>query len=448
MSSVSSFYGLQTSLRGLLAQQRSIDVTGHNIANASTRGYSRQEAALAATSALVLPAATQTGAGAHLGSGVDVQSYRRVRDTFLDLQYRAQATNLGGHHARTTALDRAELSLAEPSDDGLNEQLSRFWDAWSDVANSPEASSVAARQALVSQAGSLTSAFATVDAQLATVARQAEEEYAAITGPSGEVGAIAREIADLNETIKRFMSAGDLPNDLLDRRDVLLDQLAEFGQVSVKEDAVAGSIEVAFGGAADPIVADTEVNWPQELTDPGGRLGALKKVGGTAGEIAGYRAQLSGVAEKLAQAVNDLHETGRGGTAGPFFAFTPGSAAATLAVAVTPAGVAATAGAGAGANELALKLAGLRGGAADADYRGFVAKLGTDVRDSKRLEANAGVLSQAVDDRRQSVSGVALDEEMSNLVRFQRAYQASARAMSTMDEMLDVLINRTGRVGL
>src|ERR687884_735565 len=106
---ISSFYGLQTSLRGLLAQQRLLDTAGHNIANASTQGYSRQEAVLAASPALQIPAgAVANGSGAHLGSGVDVQSYRRVRDQFLDLQYRAQSTSLGEWTARSSALDRAE----------------------------------------------------------------------------------------------------------------------------------------------------------------------------------------------------------------------------------------------------------------------------------------------------------------------------------------------------
>ncbi|MDP9383759.1 MAG: flagellar hook-associated protein FlgK [Actinomycetota bacterium] len=444
--SVSSFYGLQTSLRGLLAQQRSIDVTGHNIANASTRGYSRQEATLAASAALTLPAATQNGAGAHLGSGVDVQSYRRVRDTFLDLQYRAQATSLGGNRSRSTALDRAELALAEPSDNGINTQLARFWNAWSDVANHPE--SPAARQTLVSQAGALVNSFATVDSHLATVRAQAEDEYAALTGPGGDVEAIARELAELNGTIGRFMSAGDTPNDLLDRRDLLLDKLSELGQVSVSESATPGSVVVSFGGAAEPLVTGEAVTWPQELTDPGGRLGALKKLGGPTGEIESYRAQLGAVAAGLADSVNALHQTGSNGTAGPFFSYTPGAAASTLAVAVAPAGVASTTGTAAGANDLARAIAALRGGAADSSYKSFIARVGTDVREAKRLEANSEVLERAVDDRRQSVAGVAMDEEMTNLVRFQRAYQASARAMSTMDEMLDVLINRTGRVGL
>src|SRR5829696_635782 len=114
---ISSFYGLQTSLRGLLAQQRALDTTGHNIANASTVGYSRQEA---------VQGAAQGGAGAHIGSGVDVLAYRRIRDTFLDLQYRAQATRLGEEAGRAQGLDRAELALAEPSDNGINKQLSEF----------------------------------------------------------------------------------------------------------------------------------------------------------------------------------------------------------------------------------------------------------------------------------------------------------------------------------
>ena len=444
---ISSFYGLQTSLRGLQAQQRSIDVTGHNIANASTKGYSRQEATLAASAGLQVPAGSvQTGAGAHLGSGVDVQSYRRVRDTFLDLQYRAQATSLGEHQTTTQTLDRAELALAEPSDNGLNTQLSRFWNAWSDVANGPE--SPASRQALISQAGSLATSFAAVDSQLATVGAQADQEYADLTGPGGEVAAIARELAGLNDTIGRFVTEGDSPNDLMDQRDLLLDRLSELGQVSVSQGAQAGSVVVRFGDAADPLVEDTTVTWPQTLTTPGGRLGALKALGGATGQISAYRSTLNSLAAGLADAVNAIHNTGNGGAAPNFFSYTAGSAASSLAVAVTTTQVATTAGTATGANDVARAIAALRGGTTDSTYRAFVARVGTDVRESTRLEANAETLAQSVDDRRQSTSGVAMDEEMSNLVRFQRAYQASARAMSTMDEMLDVLINRTGRVGL
>jgi flagellar hook-associated protein 1 FlgK len=445
---ISSFYGLQTSLRGLVAQQRSIDVTGHNIANASTVGYSRQEATLAASAALQLPAGgVQSGSGAHLGSGVDVQSYRRLRDGFLDIQYRTQAMSHGEHEARASALDRAELSLAEPSADGINAQLGRFWNAWSDLANAPE--SPAARQALVSRAAALGTAFATVDAQLATVGTQADQEYAMLAGPGGEVDLLASDIAGLNDQISRFVTAGDVPNDLMDRRDVLLDRLSALGQVSVTPGSVEGTVDVVFGDAVEPLVQGTAVTWPQALTSPGGRLGALRKVGGPTGEIAAYRAALDGVATELAARVNALHATGAGGTGAPVLATGPGGAAGSLRVAIAPQDLRASAGTAAGANDLALQIAALRGSPRiDGDYQAFVAKVGTDVSEAIRQESNSSVLVRSVDDRRQSVSGVALDEEMTNLVRFQRAYQASARAMSTMDEMLDVLINRTGRVGL
>ena len=131
---ISSFYGMQTSLRGLIAQQRMLDTTGHNIANASTVGYSRQEALLSASLAQQIQVSGSGNmTGAHLGSGVDVQGFRRVRDSFLDAQYRAQNTNLSDWKARAEGLDSAELSLNEPSDTGINAQLTKFWQSWSDL---------------------------------------------------------------------------------------------------------------------------------------------------------------------------------------------------------------------------------------------------------------------------------------------------------------------------
>jgi flagellar hook-associated protein 1 len=442
---ISSFYGLQTSLRGLLAQQRSLDVTGHNVANASTPGYSRQEAVLAASDALVVPSgAVQSGAGAHIGSGVDVQAYKRVRDGFLDLQYRAQATRLGEEAGVAEGLGRAELALAEPSDDGINTQLSDFWDAWADLANAPD--DAAARQSLLEQASSLAEAFRVVDAQLELVGRQAGEELATIMAPGGKVEQIATEIAQLNDTIKRFVTAGDPPNDLMDRRDQLLDELSSLAQVSV-EDLGTGSLRVTFGGPGDPPLIDEEtVAFPPALSAPSGRLGALRELSAVPGGlIDSYRTELNSVARALADAVNAVHATGGGSD---FFSYTPGGEAASLSVAVTSPTLRTSVTPEKGANDLALRMTALRGGTTDQAYGAFVARVGSEVSRANRQEANAQALTDAVDDRRQSVAGVSLDEEMTNLIRFQRAYQASSRAMSTMDEMLDVLINRTGRVGL
>jgi flagellar hook-associated protein 1 FlgK len=436
-----------------------LDVTGHNIANASTAGYSRQEGQLVASPAHLIPAGGVSSGGlASLGSGVNVQSYRRVRDQFLDLQYRGQNTNLGEWAARAQALDRAELALAEPGDDGINAQLAEFWDAWSDLANAPK--DPAARQALAEQGASLADAFRTVYDQLTTVGAQAQAEYADLVRPAGpgdpggEVAQIAQELALLNDTIKRQYTAGDSPNDLLDRRDVLLDKLSSYGQISVEQLGTTGSIRVSFVDSAStgttyPIVDDAASVWAGapagDAWAPGGRLGALLEVSRPGGTLDGYKTALDAVATALTDAVNSAY----GGT---FFTNGGGSPAQGLMVAASiqadPRTI--TAGStGAGSNDIALRVSQLRDGATvDGTYRAFVAKVGADVRASVRQAGNAEALTYAVDDRRMSTSGVSMDEEMTNLVRFQRAYQASARAMSTMDEMLDVLINRTGRVGL
>jgi flagellar hook-associated protein 1 FlgK len=452
---ISSFYGLQTSLRGLLAQQRMLDTTGHNIANASTKGYSRQEATLVASPALIVPAGSlASGAGAHIGSGVDVETFRRIRDQFVDLQFRSQNTNLGEWAARANALDAAELSLAEPGENGINEQLARFWDAWADVANAPV--DPAAKQALVEQAGALADAFVTVRAQIAMARDQGMAEYATLSGPTGEVALAAQDLAGLNDQIKRYITAGDIPNDLLDRRDLLIDRLSQFGQVSITEQA-DGTVDVAFVDTAAaattyPIVTGTTATWTGppagDAWSPGGRLGGLLEASRSGGTLDGYLADVDAVATSVATLVNGAYgatffETGLGGD---------GFSGATLRVEASldadPRAVDPGSG-NAGSNDRALAVAALRDHASiDRAYQAFVAKVGAQVRDARRQEANAQVLTDAVENRRQSVSGVSLDEEMANMVRFQRSYQASARAMSTMDEMLDVLINRTGRVGL
>jgi flagellar hook-associated protein 1 len=437
---ISSFFGLQTTLRGLLAQQRALDTTGHNIANANTPGYSRQSAVLAAAPALRVPAgALQTGGGADLGAGVDVQAYQRVRDLFLDAQYRSQSTVLGDNSATAGALDRAELALAEPSDNGLSALLGKFFSAWSDLANSPE--SPAARQALVDQATTLAGAFASLDTQLDTVKSDAQSQYAAITGPSGDVASMASEVASLNGAIAAAQQGGTTPNDLLDRRDALLDKLSSLARVNVV-DLGGGSVEVDFGDAAQPLVSGTTVTWPQSLATPGGQLGALLRVSQPGGTIDSYKSDLDGVVTQLANAVNAAHSSP------PFFTYSAASPASTLTVNVTASTVVAGSGGAPGANDVALAVAGLRGGTAEQSYSALVTRIGSDLRNAQRTQANAQVLVDSVDDRRQSVAGVSMDEEMTNLVRFQRGYQASARAMTTMDDLLDTLINRTGKVGL
>jgi flagellar hook-associated protein 1 FlgK len=435
--SISSFSGLQTSLRALVAQQAALDTTAHNIANVNTKGYTRQTVELGASLPYTLSAGiTQSGAGAQVGQGVDVLAFSRARDVFGDLQYRAQQMLSGQASTQAQALDQAQDLAGEPSDTSINALLSKYHSAWQDVADHPESTS--AKAALVGHATSLAQAINQLDTGLAQIRSTAGAQYTALTGSQGPVQTTATELATLNRSITDAVARGQEPNDLLDRRDLLLDRLSEFGQVSVTT-LGNGAISVQFGDAATPLVHDATVTWPQALTTAtGGRLGALADLGSAGGTIGAYRADLDTMAAGLTAATNAIHPT-------PFFT---GTTAATFTVAATRATVTPGSTAAAGSNDLALQLAALRGGAADTAYAGLVRDMGAGAADARRRADTSATLAASADERRQSVSGVALDEELTDMLRFQRGYQAASRALSTMDEMLDVLINRTGRVGL
>ncbi len=441
---VSTFMGLQTSLRGLISQQEALDTTSHNIANASTKGYSRQEVLLSASRALqIVTGSTEGGmSNAELGTGVDVDGIGRARDRFLDLQYRAQAMRLGGLQARVQGMETIEGALAEPGETGISQELQTFWSDWEGLANSPE--DTASRQAVVEAGKAIAVSLSELNQQLTDAAGVAEQQIEALAGEGGEIDAIAKEIALLNGAIRSATTSGSQPNDLLDRRDLLLDELSALGQVSVTEHE-DGTIDVEFGDAAAPLVEGTEVTWPQEVTEPKGKLGALIELTRAGGTIESFRNELNAFAEGLATAVNAIHVEGGGP---PFFTYTAGKGAATLEVAVDAEEVQTAKDGSVGGNDIATAIGALRGGAVDRSYAAFVTRVGTEMNEARSGETNAQALLNAVEERRESVSGVSLDEEMTNLTSFQRGYEASARAMTALDEALDVLINRTGRVGL
>ncbi len=181
-----------------------------------------------------------------------------------------------------------------------------------------------------------------------------------------------------------------------------------------------------------------------ELGDVDAGSAIVANFGVPGGLIDSYRAELGTVATSLASAVNAIHPG--------FFSVTHAPPASyggdTLAVSATTASLFPGATSEASANQVARAVSELSGKGPDSAYNAFVARVGSEVRAAVGNAANAQALTDSVQDRRESVMGVSLDEEMGNIIKFQRAYQASSRAMSTMDEMLDVLINRTGRVGL
>src|SRR5580704_14082531 len=329
--SIPTLQGLQTALSGLLAQQDAIDVTGSNITNANTEGYSRQTAVLQTSEPLHIPALSAvTGQGAQLGTGVTVATITRIRNTYLDAQYRAQNTALGAASTQAEQLGQAQSALNEPSSTGLASQLSAFWSSWSELAVSP---SEPARVEVVGAATQLTGTLHQLSSELQSIEGQAAAQYAAVTGPSDEVASDAAQLAQLNHQIKLSLQAHQQPNTLEDRRDELLDKLSALASITVTKEA-DGTATVTFGNAALPLVEGSKVNWPQALTPAaGGQLGALLELSSPTGALASYQAGLNEVAATLASSVNAIH------TATPFF---KGTTAATLEVAVTPAQVEAS----------------------------------------------------------------------------------------------------------
>jgi len=452
MPNISTFFGLETTLRALLANQAALDTTGHNISNANTDGYTRQTAVMGASDSLQVTDGTRQSTIASIGTGVQIQAYQRVRDQFLDLQYRAQNMVLGQQTATGNALDQIQTALAEPGENGISSLLDQFWKSWSDVANDPKPGS-ASRTALVEQAKTLTTSIQGLYSRLTSASSDAQGQYnSLIASPNGEVAQDAQELANLNQAIKRAVATGDTPNDLMDRRDLVLDKLSGLGQVSIT-DLGNGSLNISFGDAASPLVADTTVNWPQSInnagpppTSAGGQLGALYDLFKAGGTIESLQTGLNAVAKDLADKVNALHNPGGSGT--DFFSYTSGAEASTIAVNVTAAGVRTGTGSAAEENDIARSIASLAGGTTDKLYSSFVTGIGSMVQNAQRQQASSQALVNSVTSQRASTSGVSMDEEMTNMIKFQRAYQAAARAMSTMDDMLDIVINRTGRVGL
>jgi flagellar hook-associated protein 1 FlgK len=436
--SISSFLGLQTSLRGLLAQQQALDAATHNVANANTVGYTRQEATLGATTALHVQAgATSNGQGAFLGQGVDVTAYRRIRDSFLDLQVRAQNMALGDATTTAGALDRVQSALGEPSDTGIDALIGKFFTARSDLAN--HADSDGSKQAVASAAKTLGDAFKALGADLGAAATDAQSEFAQITGATGPIQSAATQLAQLNRAIDTALDGGQSPNDLLDKRDQILDDLSQYGQVSVSQ-LGNGRIQVSLGNQS--VVNDTGVDWvvppAGTFAAGGGTLGALQTL--TTTTLPGYQAALDAVAKTLHDDVNAAYGS----------AFFGGTTAATLGNGIpAAASIVAGTGPGAASNDVAVAISELRNtSTAGSQYGALVRQVGSDAANAGDAQAIAQAAYDGAEDRRQNVSGVSLDEEMANMLRFQRGYQASARAMSSIDEMLDTLINRAGRVGL
>src|SRR3954454_20806775 len=239
---MSTFSGLNTAYSGLVAQRRALEVTGQNVANANTAGYTRQRADLESVGGPAVPAMYSKYDGA--GDGVKVASVSRITDTFLQARAQTEAGKVAAQDATATALARIEDVFPEPSDSALGSTLADTWNAWSDVANNP--GDEAPRSALLQQAQTLTG---NLNAASKNLSDQWTQQRAELSVTVDEVNVAAKGIAELNLAIRRDTQAGVPANELMDRRDSLVDKLSSLVGATSRpgEDGV---VDVYIGGTA------------------------------------------------------------------------------------------------------------------------------------------------------------------------------------------------------
>lgn len=218
---MSGLFGtLNTSKTGMFAQQQVINVMGHNVANAQTEGYSRQNAVLQTSRPITIP-----GGPGQIGTGVTVESIVRTRDAFLDYRIRRESSNQGKYATREKYLSEIEGIFNEPGDTGISKLVSEFYDGWQTVSLHPEKTD--AKQVLVEKSQQLCDELNHSYSQLEKVQKNINGE---IEQSVKEVNSLLSQLNDVNKQIRKISLLGNNPNDLLDRRDLLMDKLStKFG---------------------------------------------------------------------------------------------------------------------------------------------------------------------------------------------------------------------------
>ncbi|KAE8764074.1 flagellar hook-associated protein FlgK [Georgenia thermotolerans] len=481
---MSTFSALNGALTSLIAQRQALEIAGQNIANVNTPGYTRQRANLQAIEGTA--PASMIGAGSSVNGGVLVTSIDRLGDVFLEARVRQETSSAAFLDAVADAYALLESTIAEPGDKGLAAQLDTFFTSWQDVANRPDDD--AARAVLLENANTLVarvaSGYRAVEAQW----QAARSQAAAL---ATDVNSAADAVADLNARIKAITVSGASPNALIDQRNQVLTQLSGLvgAEARLRED---GTVDVMVGGnalvrgekanhivvegantlrdlAVTPPARDkgqVRLLWADSKNDvgaTGGRLPGLLSVlapanaNGTGGAIAELAGRLNSLVTNdqktgLADVVNAQHLAGEsrpgvGGT--PFFGMTNGEPAAlSLRVLITDVAdiAAGLPGAGARDGSNADKLSQLANDVG-ALWSHAVVDLGVNTRTATQRAMSAEATRAVADGLLTSQAGVDLDEETVNLMAYQRAYEAAARVITSVDQILDTLINRTGVVG-
>jgi flagellar hook-associated protein 1 FlgK len=461
---MSSIFGiLQAGKSAVLAQQKGLEVTGQNISNVNTPGYTRRRLNLTQG----IPIASSAGP---MGTGVIAKGVERVYDGFLGAQINQEEQEMGRWEARKDALDMTEIRFSDAVGGGLSKAMGEFWNAWQDLANDP--SGYVQRVTLLGKGEDLAHQFQSVYDALSPIPSPFDDRVEdAVT----RINLQAAKIADLNQKIVQVETSGDNANEQRDSRDMALKELSSLIDINTFEQE-NGTMTIKLGDGKslvdgvhkrelttmDNAAGHKEVCWtdsPSASINDSISSGALKGLIETRDEIVpGYMSSLESLAGAIKAQINDLHADGfglAGSTGVDFFtgSLSSGKFAVNSAIVSDTDKIAAaqTSDGLPGDNRVALAIADLQsmsiniGNADDATfsdyYHSIVSRVGADVQYAATRVDSQSEMMTYLDNYRESVSGVSLDEEMINLIQYQRSYQSAAKLVSVVDEMLATLLN-------
>ncbi len=452
---MSSLFGaLSIATGAMAAEQGAMDATTNNVANANTPGYSRLVPVLVESDPIVLGSVTY-------GEGVTLQKLQSVRDPILQLSIDQATQEQGQLNTYVSAMQQAQVQFASSNSD-IPSEISNFFSSLNQLSTDP--TSIPLRQSVLAAAGSLATIFNQTSASLTQQQTTADQS---VTQTVQQVNQLTGQIATLNTQIGQLQGVGQDASAFEDQRDVAIGQLSSLIDVSsFKSDnsltlTTANGAPLVVGGQSFALTTQTNASGFQDVYAQGADITSKLTSGQLAGLIQvrdqtlpGLVSNLDTLASGLANALNTANAKGfdlYGNPGGNIF--TPPSAsgqgyAGTMAVAITdPSLIAASSDGSQNSNGnvavlAAVQNADVAGGQTPTDYySSIVANVGNDVSNgSAELTSTQLALTQ-LQDQLGSVSGVSLDEEASNMVQYQRAYDAAAEVVTTVNDMLYTAIN-------
>lgn len=456
---------LYTGASGLYTSQTAVQVTGNNIANAATTGYSRQVARVVSTTPL-------TQGGLTYGTGSAVENIERASDNFIIQQLVAQSGTYGSYQAASTPLGDIERIL-DISDSSLSADIDSFFDAWEELSTNP--SGTAERQQVLQEADDLATHFHQIDQQLAEVV---DSINTSIESTIPDLNSQIDQVANLNQTIRQTELAGGDANTLRDQRDLLVQQVSETCGASIYTDGdgmvclqlhnglplVTGNVATTLtvtnvDGRARIGLTNGNTSYSLDVNDFDGQLKGLLTTRDVT--IPQFQSDIDRLAYTIATDVNSLISTSggidqNGDTAIDLFAIAAPTdpladawdgAAASIAAAFDDIALIAAGTTGTTAdNSLCLRIAALRettgidGATYTEEYARIATRAGLLVSSNEQQLTSSSAMLDELTAKWDAVAGVSTDEEMVLLIQYQAGYEAASRYIAVIQEMLDTIM--------